>query len=107
MLAVKSYSKDYIKACRARTDAQLAAHAALGAAAGKGKARSALVAFEAPFFNDLTLVLESYFVRRTRAIEGKDGNPLNEVRMICVSLLTTTACSRRTRPSSTSRRLRC
>jgi hypothetical protein len=37
--------------------------------------------------NNLTLVLDSYFVHRTRAIEGKDGNPLNEVRMLCNSIL--------------------
>jgi hypothetical protein len=31
--------------------------------------------------------LDSYFVHRTRAIEGKDDNPLNEVRMLSTSTL--------------------
>ena len=31
--------------------------------------------------------MDSYFVHRTRAIEGKDGNPLNEVRMLSTSSL--------------------
>jgi hypothetical protein len=35
----------------------------------------------------MVLALDSYFVHRTRAIEKKDGNPLNEVRMLCNSMM--------------------
>jgi len=35
----------------------------------------------------MVLVLDSYFTHRSRTIEGKDGNPLNEVRVLCNSLL--------------------
>jgi hypothetical protein len=83
MLAVTSYPQEYIDHCRAWLDAQLAAYAALRRAAGK----SAVATFEPLFFANLTLVLDASFVHRTRAIEGKDGNPLNEVRMLCTSIL--------------------
>ena len=38
----------------------------------------------------MTLVLDRYFVHRLPGAdyEGKDGNPLNEVRIICDSLIT-------------------
>ena len=90
MLAVKTYPQDYIDDCRAKMDAQLDAYKALVAAVGKAKApagRSAVESFEPLFFNNLVLVLDAYFMHRTRAIEGKDGNPLNEVRMLCTSIL--------------------
>ena len=66
------------------------AYADLVAATGSSKAttRVAVEAFEPRYFNNLTLVLDAYFMHRTRALEGKDGNPLNEVRMLCSSLLT-------------------
>ena len=90
MLAVKTYPQDYIDDCRAKMDAQLDAYKALVAAVGKAKApagQAAVETFEPLFFNNLVLVLDAYFMHRTHAIEGKDGNPLNEVRMLCTSIL--------------------
>ena len=86
MLAVTSYPKAYIDACRTRTDAEVAAYRAVATAAAKTKA-SAVDALDDHFFKSLTLLLDYYFVHRTRAMEGKDRNPLNEVRMLCNSIL--------------------
>lgn len=43
-------------------------------------------AFEPGYVQQLLLALDSYFTHRGRALEGKDGNPLNEVRMITDSI---------------------
>jgi hypothetical protein len=43
--------------------------------------------FEVRFFNDQVLLLDHMFVHRLMGIEGKDGNPLNEVRVLCNSIL--------------------
>jgi len=78
MLGMKTYPQDYIDACRARVDAQLAAY------------RAAVVkdsAVEAVFFNNMVIVLDSYFTHRLRGVEGKDGNPLNEVRVLASSMM--------------------
>ena len=80
MLGMKTYSQDYIDACRARVDADLKAYRKQ-----VGKAPSA--EFEARFFNDQVLLLDHMFVHRLSGVEGKDGNPLNEVRVLCNSLL--------------------
>ncbi len=77
---MKKYSRDYIAACRARVDADLRAYRKQ---VGKAPSKE----FEARFFNDQVLLLDYMFVHRLTGIEGKDGNPLNEVRILCNSLL--------------------
>jgi hypothetical protein len=82
MLGMSKYPKSYIDDCRARVDADVSAFKHLAAAAG-----AAVKAFEPHFFNNLVLALDAYFVHRVRMLEGKDGNPLNEVRLLCNSLM--------------------
>ena len=36
---------------------------------------------------NMVLALDSLFVQRARALEKKDGNPLNEVRILCDSIM--------------------
>src|SRR5262245_29477593 len=76
MLGMKTYSRKYIDACRARVDASLSAYR-------KAKSKQ----LEHRFFNDQVLLLDYMFVHRLSGVEGKDGNPLNEVRVLCNSLL--------------------
>lgn len=70
-------------------EAQLAAYEVLVAAARKktGADEAAFDAFEPLFFGNLVLVLDNFFVHRMRGLEKKDGNSLNEVRMLCNSIL--------------------
>jgi hypothetical protein len=71
MLGVKSYDAAYMLACRARADEAIKA----GKNAGP------------EYYNNLVCLLDYFFVHRLRNIEGKDGNPLNEVRTLADSLL--------------------
>jgi hypothetical protein len=77
---MKRYSRDYIDACRARVEADLRAYRRQ-----VGKAPND--DFEVRFFNSQMLLLDHMFVHRLAGIEGKDGNPINEVRVLCNSLL--------------------
>jgi hypothetical protein len=88
MLGMKTYPQKYIDACRQRVDADVAAYGKLASSArSKGASAKALASLEATFFNNLVLVLDYLFVHRLRTVEGKDGNPLNEVRILCNSML--------------------
>ena len=93
MLCVNSYKQTYVDKCRASMESQLAAYKTLlktaRAKAGSDNEglNSAVAAFEPIFFNNLAMVLDGFFVHRSRTLEGKDGNALNEFRMICTSLL--------------------
>ena len=77
MLTMSSYPAEYVKACRKRVRSDVDAYAASGA-------RPEL---EPVFFKNLLLALECSFVHRTRAVEGKDGNALKEVRLVADSIL--------------------
>jgi hypothetical protein len=94
MLAAGSYPQDYVDHCRESVRAQVAAYedltaAARGAASGDAAGvDGAIGAFAPRFFTTMVLVLEACFVHRVRNREGKDGNPLNEVRVLSNSLLT-------------------
>jgi hypothetical protein len=80
VLGMKKYPKAYIAACRSRVDANLHAY---DKQVGKAPSKE----LEARFFNDQVLLLDYMFVHRLSGIEGKDGNPLNEVRVLCNSML--------------------
>jgi hypothetical protein len=74
-------------------EARLAAYKAL-VTTGRAKTgtnnaafNSAVASFEPLFFNHLIVALHEFFVHRSRTLEGKDGNSLHELRMICTSLL--------------------
>ena len=77
MLGRASYSMDYIRAVHARVERVLKAF---------DKAKPA-EPFASEALLDVVLGLEMAFVHRVRMNEGKDGNPLNEVRMIAASVL--------------------
>ena len=91
MLGRNSYSREEFEHARSSLDTQVSAYAdlvkRLSAQAPDTKVESSLAAFEGLFFNNLLLVLDRYFVHRVRSVAGKDGNPLNEVELICESLM--------------------
>lgn len=85
MLAEKSYDRDYVDACRGLVRREMAAYGELRAVAVPVDA-DAVAGFEGDFLNGMVVLLDALFVHRTRAIEGKDGNPLNEVRVLTNSI---------------------
>jgi hypothetical protein len=84
MLCINGYSQDYIDQCRAKVNSQLENYRALVAHV---QDESAIEAFEADFFTNMLFVLDNLFVNRSRTLEKKDGNPLNELRILVNSLL--------------------
>jgi hypothetical protein len=91
MLGRKSYTPEELDHAKTAVNQQIAAYKklakAVDGATSDPKVASALEAFEALFFNNMTLVIDRYFVHRLRTVTGKDGNPLNEVELISDSLM--------------------
>ena len=88
MLGRKDYTRDEVDNGKAAVARQLAAHETLADAIGADKqAAAAFEAFDRLLFNNLTLMLDRLYVHRVRAVAGKDTNPLNEVELICESLM--------------------
>ena len=93
MPATDRYPAAYVHAARDEIAAQIRAYRDLVAAASKASGMSltridaALSAFEPAFFNNLLIALEMRFVHRPRGHEGRDSNPLDEVRMLAASLM--------------------
>ena len=83
MLGRTSDPRDYVEATRARVARQLRIFDALA----KGSRAGEVASLEAAFCESTVLGLELAFVHRVRKAEGKDGNPLNEVRLLAASLL--------------------
>ncbi len=83
MLGVGSYPQAYVDSVRAGVDRQLAAYKAMA----KTAKPPTVAKFEPLFAANLVLALDAAFVHRLRGKEGKDGNPLNEVRLLAASLL--------------------
>src|SRR5258708_35254267 len=80
MLWMKTYHEEYMDWWRGRVAADVRAYREQVGAAWSPE-------FETRFFCDQVLLLDYMFVHRLAGSEGKDGNPLNEVRALCNSIL--------------------
>ena len=92
MLCVNNHPEEYVDQCRSRVAEQVSAYQAMVAAARKEAAHtarldSAIAAFEPHSITTLGLALDGYFVPRVRGKELNDGNALNELKMLCNSML--------------------
>lgn len=73
-----SYTRDEIESCRDRCDSLLAAWAANEVDD---------TTLESLVFGQAVVVLHTWFGHRSRELEGDDGNPLTEVRVIAGSII--------------------
>jgi hypothetical protein len=91
MLGRKNYTQDEFDQAKAAVRAQVTAYKKLVKAAAGVKSKKKLLGsidtFEALFFNNMVLALDRYFVYRVRLVAGKDANALNEVELLCESLM--------------------
>jgi hypothetical protein len=91
MLGRKDYTREELAQGKKAVRQQLAAYKKLVKAIDGGATdptvAEALNEFEPLLFNNMTLVLDRYFVHRLRTSTGKNGNPVNEVELLADSLM--------------------
>ena len=93
-MSISAYPQQYIDEARARIAEQARAFDAMaqavrGAGTAEGArsaAGTALDALEPEYFANLVMALDSHFVHRSRGQERKDGNAMNEVRVLVNSI---------------------
>lgn len=78
MLARSTYDQQQIATARTAFAEVLAQWRAVAAASSGAARREA----EAQVFAQMVVAMDGWFVHRARAVEGKNGNPLNEVRLL-------------------------
>lgn len=83
MLAQKTYPTEHIERCRLAIRERISA---FRAATANAKPQQRVTA-ERLYCRDLVVLLDAWFMHRTRAVEGKDGNPANEVRMLAAGII--------------------
>jgi hypothetical protein len=93
MLGRKNYTREEYHNGKKRIEQQQGAYekivkATVGATRA-ADAKASVTSFETAFFNNMALVLDRLYVHRLsgKDYEGKDGNPLNELRLIVDSLI--------------------
>src|SRR6476620_6177734 len=85
MLGVKTYEREFVDACRKKIAGDVnALKRVVLEAKGNDQAVREL---ETRYCNNMVIVLDALFMHRLRTVEGKDGNPLNEVRVLTTSLV--------------------
>ena len=81
MLGMNAYPREYVAACRSRVESHVADMP-------RPRGVRATQPISSPSSSDnMLLALDRYFVHRCRTLERKDGNPLNEVRVMCNSMM--------------------
>jgi hypothetical protein len=83
----KDYIQEKFEHGKASIHAQLAEYKQPVREIASGKGATALKNIGGLFFNFMPLVLDHFYVHRLRMVTGKDGNPLDQVEMICDSLM--------------------
>jgi hypothetical protein len=84
VLGRKSCTQDQVDSAPQAVEGRLASYRQVAAGCGDD---TGLPDFEPVFLDGMVLALDRHFVHRLRMVTGKDGDPLNEVDLICESLM--------------------